>query len=339
MKRVLGQLLAASSLFFLFMEYGLEAGGKQVSIEERRISEICLAKGVTQGDLTLDGEIDIRDTIISLRLILGLDLNIGGQVYSFPYPEWLLQIGDIDEDGVLDISDGLRIFRKAIGLPALVRWAKTYEPVESPFFWGFSLVRNTVDNGYVCAGNFWGGFVWVLKIDADGNIVWQKKYGPEQGNDSIGFEIKDIRATTDGGLIVSGGASYHDNALLSHCLGWLMRLDSRGNIIWQKSYEFEGPTSFEAGIETGDGGFLLGGYGHALGEVTAHCKPLILKVDQEGNILWKWFLDTKDKCLGDNSLVKTVSEVNGDYVVGGQIYSRLTGDGSQETDGFDIFVA
>ncbi len=44
--------------------------------------------------------------------------------------------------------------------------------------------------------------IWVLKLDSDGDILWQKKYG---GSDSDGGSS--IQQTSDGGYVMAGETS------------------------------------------------------------------------------------------------------------------------------------
>src|SRR5207302_1578749 len=70
--------------------------------------------------------------------------------------------------------------------------------------------------------------VWVLKLDAAGEVVWQKTYGGP-GDDGAHA----VRQMADGGYLVSGwessfGAGGPD--------GWLLKLDAAGGVEWQKAY-------------------------------------------------------------------------------------------------------
>ncbi len=107
----------------------------------------------------------------------------------------------------------------------------------------------------------------VVKLDGSGGVLWQKTYGTPGG-----FTTGDsIRSTSDGGFIVSGG---------TYTVGgpsglWLLRLDSSGNILWQKKYStpaFYTPASVQ---QTSDGGFI------------AATKGNVLRLDQSGVPIWQ----------------------------------------------------
>jgi hypothetical protein len=63
---------------------------------------------------------------------------------------------------------------------------------------------------------------WVLKLDKDGTVAWQKTYGGT-GNDSA----YSIQQTSDGGYIVAGET---DSSGAGNADAWGLKLDSNGNI-------------------------------------------------------------------------------------------------------------
>ena len=65
-------------------------------------------------------------------------------------------------------------------------------------------IQQTSDGGYIVAGETMsfgagGSDAWVLKLDGNGNVQWQKTYGGT-GNDYA----NSIQQTSDGGYIVAG---------------------------------------------------------------------------------------------------------------------------------------
>jgi hypothetical protein len=83
----------------------------------------------------------------------------------------------------------------------------------------------TSDGGYVVAGfkssyGMSGGDAWVLKLDANGNILWQKAYAG--GGDDYD-RASAIQVTADGGYVVAGSTS--SPAGVSDA--WVLKLDGR----------------------------------------------------------------------------------------------------------------
>lgn len=124
---------------------------------------------------------------------------------------------------------------------------------------GYS-VRQTSDGGYVVAGltNSTDGDVigsplgtdlWVVKLNAQGEITWQNFYG--------GFSTDiagSIRETEGGGYIVTGCTGQAGDKRF-----WTIKLTADGTLDWRKSYGgTEDDRSF-AVQQTSDNGFIVAG--------------------------------------------------------------------------------
>lgn len=115
----------------------------------------------------------------------------------------------------------------------------------------------------------------LVKISATGQVVWSKHYG-----DSSGF-IDAIMLTT--GDFVAIGQVVNKN-------GWkydsyIVKIDQDGEILWEKSTNFEDGGSAETIINTEDGGMIIGGSRD--GELKFPGGSLYFaKIDPNGNLLW-----------------------------------------------------
>jgi uncharacterized repeat protein (TIGR02543 family) len=158
-------------------------------------------------------------------------------------------------------------------------WARTYGGSYGE--WGES-IQQTADGGYIVAG-YTGSFgdvyadFWVLKLDPDGKVEWEKTYGG-RGEDVAYC----IRQTADGGYIVAG---YTDSFVGANYDLWVLKLDLNGNIEWQKTYKVEGTYNVDipyAIQQTTDGGYIVAvgtmGYGYGV---------WILKLSSSGDIEWQ----------------------------------------------------
>lgn len=110
-----------------------------------------------------------------------------------------------------------------------IQWQKTYGGQDSGYA---RSVRQTSDGGYIVAGNtnsFGAGNddIWLIKLDLNGNIQWQKTFG------GAGSETaKAVQQTPDHGYIVLGWTIPFGTG---HLDVWLLKLDVNGNIQWQKT--------------------------------------------------------------------------------------------------------
>lgn len=136
---------------------------------------------------------------------------------------------------------------------------------------------------------------WLLKFNAENELAWNKTFGG-----SADDKGSDIIQTLDGGYAVIG-SSFSNDQEVSGNNGqndyWLAKLDATGNIIWQKSFGYQGADYGISVIQTNDSGYLVSGVldvtasngegntrqansRHAGGDYWA------LKLDNNGNIQW-----------------------------------------------------
>ncbi|MCX7820475.1 MAG: hypothetical protein N2258_02235 [Brevinematales bacterium] len=153
-------------------------------------------------------------------------------------------------------------------------------------------IIKTFDGQYIIVGytidNNANVDIFVLKVDNNGYIKWQKIYDGYDIDIAVGVE-----ETLDGKYLVTGIANRDI---------FLMKLDSDGNIEWQKSY---GGNKIEQGekILLLSDGYLIGG---SVGSVSPGSNDILLmKVDLNGNIEWqKTYGGVKDdylKCIQETS--------------------------------------
>src|SRR5205823_4009258 len=79
---------------------------------------------------------------------------------------------------------------------------------------------------------------WIVKLDSGATIQWSKCLGGSRYD-----EASSIKQTTDGGYIVAGVTNSNDGDVTGNHLDsdslpngdyWIVKLDSSGNIQWQK---------------------------------------------------------------------------------------------------------
>lgn len=99
---------------------------------------------------------------------------------------------------------------------------------------------------------------WLLKLDQELNIIWQKTFGGT--SDDRG---QDIITTADGGFLLTGFSRSTDGDV-SENFGfhdyWVIKLNSSGEIEWEKSFGFSGNDRSFGAIQTTDGGYFITGF-------------------------------------------------------------------------------
>lgn len=194
-------------------------------------------------------------------------------------------------------------------MPVVVqKWAKTYGGVANE---DIEAIQELSGGGYIVAGrsdSFSDGGdidIWILKLNADGSIAWQKSYGGPESD----FFGEVILPTSDSGFITTGyTASFGDWVEV----GWIFKLNADGTIAWQKTYG-DYQQEIDAILETGDGGYLAAG--HAYFSETNSGDLWILKLNANGMVSWQ-----KTHSLGDDYEVTVKSLIpatDGGYIVAG----------------------
>jgi uncharacterized delta-60 repeat protein len=196
-----------------------------------------------------------------------------------------------------------------------IQWQKTYGGSDDDKAYS---IQQTSDGGYIVAGStrsFGAGYndVWVLKLDANGNIQWQKAYG----GGGIDY-ARSIKQTSDGGYIVAG---YTYSFGLSGSV-WVLKLDANGNVQWQKAYGGDWHDEAYSIQQTSDGGYIVAGHTESFGLVMGGGYAWVLKLDANGNVQWQ-------KAYGGpgNDEVYSIQQTSdGGYIVAGWTSSFFSGD-------------
>jgi len=184
---------------------------------------------------------------------------------------------------------------------------------------GFSLIQ-TPDGGYAIAGittSFGAGDwdVYVVKLDAHGNLQWTKTIGGPA--DEIGFSLIQ---TSDGGY-ASTGPTYSFGAGRADV--YVVKLDANGNLQWTKT--IGGPESdwgFSL-IQTSDSGYAITGATTSFG--AGGTDVYVIKLDANGKPQWTKTIGAKNENLINSSIIQTS---DGSYVIAGT--TRSFGAGGRD---------
>jgi len=243
-------------------------------------------------------------------------------------------------------SNILRWDFEYVDLPPDIAWAKCFGGRD--FEHGFE-VQQTDDGGYIIAaqtqttaddgdvtGNKGGYDVWIVKLDGSGNLVWQKCLGGSSGD-----YARSIQQTSDGGYIVAGMTYSNDkdvNGNHGEADAWIVKLDSLGNIQWQKCLGGSKNDYAYSIQQTRDGGYIFAGETWSNDGNVSGMKGLydawIVKLNSLGDLIWQ-------KCLGGTAGDKATSireTDDGGFIVVGQTWSN-DGDFSGNHGESDAWVA
>jgi len=187
-------------------------------------------------------------------------------------------------------------------------------------------IQPTSDGGYIVAGstgslsgdvagNHGNIDLWVVKINSNGAIQWQKCLGGS-GVDN-GYAI---RTTTDGGYIVTGytGSSDGDvSGTYGNLDMWVVKINSSGTIQWQKRLGGSGEDIGYSIQTTSDGGYIVAGRTDSydqdiLGNLGGK-DAWVVRLNSSGVIQWR-------RCLGGpdwNAAYSIQSTADGGSIIAG----------------------
>ncbi|QMU29532.1 T9SS type A sorting domain-containing protein [Adhaeribacter radiodurans] len=174
---------------------------------------------------------------------------------------------------------------------------------------------------------------WIIKIDSNGNKVWDKIFDSAGTDSSI---LTSMLALSDGSFILGGssnprpgGQGFYDY--------WVVKIDAAGNKLWDKVFGGDNYDFLKVMLPSQDGGYLLGGYSTSgkTGDKTEESKGLddywLVKIDANGNKLW-------DKTFGGNKedrLSAMINTPDGGILLSGNSLSGISGDKSEAFKGED----
>ncbi len=181
---------------------------------------------------------------------------------------------DVYDDGIIvagNISPTLLPTKKTAFLLKIdqngsVNWHKIYYGNNEYIY----SVKRTMDNGFIVAGKA-SGSIWIAKLDDKGNIQWQNLYGSSKPNTT-----SYILETSDGGYLVLYTAN-SSNGNSDLCI---LRLDSNGNILWQKGYD-SGEEEEALSVVSISDGYVVVGRKKGINSFL-----FLMKIDFSGNVKW-----------------------------------------------------
>lgn len=195
-------------------------------------------------------------------------------------------------------------------------------------------IRATSDGGYIMVGytnsddhdvSMVKGDrdVWVLKVNATGDIQWEKSYG------GSGIDLgNDIQEISGGGYIICGSTTSSDSDLTNN-YGledyWLIRITATGAISWQKNYGGNMADEAFSVAVSDDGGYIVAGSSASNNQDVSGnhggTDAWIVKTDASGAIVWQKSLGGS----GDESAMMVQQQAGGKYILAGKT-SSVDGD-------------
>ncbi|WP_353147825.1 T9SS type A sorting domain-containing protein [Flavobacterium sp.] len=240
-----------------------------------------------------------------------------------------------------------------------ILWEKSYGGKHAEYLFD---AQATPDYGFILAGSSISGKTgnkedankgdldyWLWKMDEKGDLDWQKSFG------GSGVDLLySVKLTADGGFILAGISNSNKGLdKKADAKGqddfWIIKLDAKGNELWQQTIGGSGQEKLQTICQTRDGGYVIGGtsasyktrkddkgvldvFGKSE-DTRGNLDYWIVKLKKDGKIEWQ-------KTLGGSyvdELKDLVVLPNGNILAGGYSNSPESGDKTQDNYGMGDF--
>jgi len=185
-------------------------------------------------------------------------------------------------------------------------WYKTFGGTDEDWTTGLC---QTEDGNYVLTG-FTRSFganardSYLIKTDVNGDTLWTRTFGGP--DDQWGRSINNL---PDGGAVIAGWTG----TFFSASDIWILRVNSDGDTLWTKTYDYGDNDIANKVIPTNNGGFLISG--------KANWDFMAMKLSGDGEVQW---LQNSIDGVGTG----IIQDTEGDYIISGQYQIGFTqGDG------------
>lgn len=154
-----------------------------------------------------------------------------------------------------------------------------------------------------------GGYdIWMVHINAEGDILWQKSFGGSGYEEPANVIIKENGNYVIAASSASGNGdvtNFHGGPLYDY---WLFEIDTIGNIIWQNCFGSISEERCKSMIRNLNGGYLLNGNctsngGDVTGNHSSSYDMWVVSVDSVGNLMWQRSLGGSNTDVGTTLVV------------------------------------
>ncbi|MHB8260588.1 MAG: T9SS type A sorting domain-containing protein [Bacteroidia bacterium] len=167
-----------------------------------------------------------------------------------------------------------------------LQWAKTFGGSGLERAFSVFQINGT---GYILSG-FTESFsvmsdeMYVVRTDLNGNLLWSKIYGGSRND--IPYCMQ---KTNDGGYVLAGESTSFNGGNNQDI--YVIKIDSSGNLIWSKDYDYSWYDYSFYISQTNDNGFIVSGGINVGG---GNYSPYLLKINPNGDTMWSKTIDTNN---------------------------------------------
>ncbi len=194
-----------------------------------------------------------------------------------------------------------------------VKWQMTCGGPKDDEAYGVALTPtgNIVVSGYTESFGAGDWDAWILRLNGNGSVIWQKTYGGKKSDEANAVAIApngDIIVAGDTSSFGAGGSDF-----------WVLRLSGNGKPEWSRTYGGKKDDYANAVALTPNGDIIVAGGTYSFG---AGGKDLwVLKLDSEGNVEWEKTYGEKH----DDTANAVAIAPNSDILIAGGTYRITSG--------------
>ncbi len=186
-------------------------------------------------------------------------------------------------------------------------WFKTYgTPGNDP---GYG-INPADDGGFIVSGLYNWSDAWLLKADANGDTLWTKTFGGSD-YDEANFPIQ----TADNGYIFCGSTSSMGAGGLD---AYVVKTDSIGNMIWQKTYGFSGYDEGRRIVAKPGGGYMI--LANTDSQIPAEFNYYLVSADENGDTVWTETIGTTG---GEDRAYDLLNISQSEYIIAGSTFDAV----------------
>ena len=268
--------------------------------------------------------------------------------------------GKLDEFGKSENAKGnLDYWIVKLDSQGKKEWDKT---LGGKYYDELKSIEQTQDEGFILGGysnspisgdkteaNIGQGDYWVIKLNQDGLIQWQRTLGGDKDDNLFA-----LTQTKDNGFIVGGSSNSSATDAKSETSKngsdfWILKLDVIGNVQWQETYDYGKYDMLSSIVENIDGTFLIGGYAQSESKSkSTNTKGLkttkkdeegindyiALKIKANGEEIWTQTTGSN----GDEVLKKLFEMRDGGYLLAGTSNGSISRDKNSMKGGNDFWI-
>lgn len=224
-------------------------------------------------------------------------------------------------ESTIDGIESSNLWILAVDEMGTLLWDKTFGFAGTDF--GTCLVA-TPDGGYAVTGvldvtasqgqgnklrKHAGGDYWVLKLNAEGELIWQNYFGGLQTDTPFAIAL-----ASDGGFFVAGSSDSEDSDISENrgsYDAWLVKLSANGQLLWERSYGgSQMDTAYDMAVSENGNIVLVGD--------TRSSDQQILQ-NKGGADLWYWRLNA------EGELIEQKTFGGSDFDVGRSLHALSNG--------------